>query len=333
MSFRRRLYTQPQALFLRKALFQVHLWLGLALGLYIVMLSLTGSALVLRGELDQAFETPRPAFEPDRRVLSSEELTSAALRVYPGYTVSRLGDRVRRRNPVIEIWLDRGADHKERLLNPYTGEDLGDAVTPGTRAILWLASLHDELLFSETGRFWNGIGSALVTVLCLTGAFIWWPGIKHWRRSMTVKWKAAWPRLNFDLHSAAGFWFFAIILIWAISGVYLAIPQPFGAVVDYFSDPEAILGDRAGDIFLRWLVRIHFGRWESDTLKAIWVVMGLVPVLLLVTGVVMWWQRVFRKRTVSPAATVVALSALAELDYGAQAGAPAGDRYLKGQGR
>lgn len=105
MSFRRRLYTQPQALFLRKALFQVHLWLGLALGLYIVMLSLTGSALVLRGELDQAFETPRPAFEPDRRVLSPEELTSAALRVYPGYTVSRLGDRVRRRNPVIEIWL------------------------------------------------------------------------------------------------------------------------------------------------------------------------------------------------------------------------------------
>ena len=313
MSYWRRYYTQPQALFLRKALFQVHLWLGLALGLYIGMLSLTGSALVLRGELDEAFATPRPAFEPDRGGLPPEELKAAALRTYPGYTVSRLGDRVRRRNPVIEIWLDRGADHKERLLNPYTGKDLGDAVTPGTRAILWLASLHDELLLGETGRFWNGIGSALVTLLCFTGAFIWWPGIRNWRRSMTVKWKASWPRLNFDLHSAAGFWFFAIIVLWAFSGVYLAIPQPFGAVVDYFSDPEAILGDRAGDIFLRWLVRIHFGRWESDTLKAIWVVLGLVPVLLLVTGVGMWWQRVLKKRVVSPAVVALALTAFVQV--------------------
>ena len=304
MSFWRRYFTQPQGLFLRKALFQVHLWVGLALGLYIVMLSLTGSALVLREELDDAFQTPRPVFEPNRRVLSSEELTRSVLRVYPEYTVSRMGDRVRRSNPVIEVWLDRGSDHKERLLNPYTGEDLGDAVTQGTHAILWLASLHDELLFGERGRFWNGIGSALITLLCLTGAFIWWPGIRNWRRSMTVKWSAAWPRLNFDLHSATGFWFFAIVFAWAISGVYLAIPQPFGAVVDYFSDPEAILGDRLGDIMLRWLVRIHFGRWESDTLKAVWVVLGLVPVVLFVTGVVMWWQRVLKKRVVSPVATV-----------------------------
>ena len=304
MSVWRRFLTQPQGLFIRKALFQVHLWLGLALGLYIVMLSLTGSALVLRGELDEALQTPRPRFEPARPVLSAEALRRAALAAYPGYTITSLGDRVRRRNPVIEVWLDRGADHKERLLNPYTGEDLGDAVTPGTRAILWLASLHDELLLGDRGRFWNGIGSALVTVLSITGAFIWWPGIKSWRRSVAVKWSAAWPRLNFDLHSASGFWCFVLILLWAVSGVYLAIPQPFGAVVDYLSDPEAFLGDRPGDIFLRWLVRLHFGRWESDTLKAIWVILGLVPVLLSVTGVVMWWQRVVRRRIVSPAVNV-----------------------------
>ena len=297
MTFWQRWVTQPQGLFLRKALFQIHLWTGLAIGLYIVLLSVTGSALVFRGELDEVFETPRPEYDPVARVLSTDELRAIAEREYPGYTIGRIGDRVRRRNPVIEIWMDRGTDHKERLFNPYTGADLGDAVPRGTRAILRLASLHDELLFGDRGRFWNGIGSALMTVLCITGAVIWWPGIRSWRRGVSVKWAAAWPRFNFDLHSAMGFWFFAIIAIWAASGVYLAIPEPFANFVDSISDPDAILGQRPGDVVLRWLTRIHFGRWQSHTLKTVWVVMGLVPVLMFATGVVMWWQRVLRKRS------------------------------------
>ena len=61
---------RPQTTFLRKAMFQVHLWTGLALGLYLVMLSVTGSALVYRNELDRYFATPRPAFDAAARPLA-----------------------------------------------------------------------------------------------------------------------------------------------------------------------------------------------------------------------------------------------------------------------
>ncbi len=54
---------QPQTLWIRRALFQVHLWMGLAIGLYIVLLSVTGSALVYRVELDRVFATPRPPYD------------------------------------------------------------------------------------------------------------------------------------------------------------------------------------------------------------------------------------------------------------------------------
>jgi hypothetical protein len=37
---------QPQKIWLRRTLFQVHLWSGLAVGLYILMMSMTGSVLV-----------------------------------------------------------------------------------------------------------------------------------------------------------------------------------------------------------------------------------------------------------------------------------------------
>ena len=42
---------EPQRVQLRKALFQIHLWAGVGLGLYIFFMSLTGSVLVYRNEL------------------------------------------------------------------------------------------------------------------------------------------------------------------------------------------------------------------------------------------------------------------------------------------
>jgi uncharacterized iron-regulated membrane protein len=45
---------QPQRLWLRRAFFQVHLWTGISLGLYVLMISLTGSVLVYRNELFRA---------------------------------------------------------------------------------------------------------------------------------------------------------------------------------------------------------------------------------------------------------------------------------------
>lgn len=39
---------------LRRALFQVHLWLGIGIGLYVLLISLSGSAIVFRREMDRA---------------------------------------------------------------------------------------------------------------------------------------------------------------------------------------------------------------------------------------------------------------------------------------
>ena len=55
---------------------------------------------------------------------------------------------------------------------------------------------------------------------------------------------------------------------------------------------------RAGDIALYWLAQLHFGRFSGGYVKALWVVMGLVPAILFVTGAVMWWNRVLRKKNI-----------------------------------
>jgi uncharacterized iron-regulated membrane protein len=50
---------QPQRVKLRKALFQIHLWSGIAIGLYIFFISVTGSVLVYRNELYQLVTSER----------------------------------------------------------------------------------------------------------------------------------------------------------------------------------------------------------------------------------------------------------------------------------
>jgi len=293
---------QPQTLWVRRALFQVHLWTGLAIGLYIVVLSVTGSALVYRNELDRYFATKRPVYDATAKRLTADELRAAAEKAYPGWSITRVGDRITRRNPTIEIWAERQGEKKERLFNPYTGADLGDSVTKGEYFVLWLARLHDELLFDRPGRYWNGMLSLVMTVLVVTGLIVWWPGSSRWKRSLKIKASSGWRRFNWDLHSAIGFWLFLFMLMWGISGFYLGVPEPFSNFVDAISDPDAYLGERPGDVVLLWLTRLHFGRWRNaPVLKAVWAVIGLVPALMFLTGVIMWWNRVVRRRRVETA--------------------------------
>ena len=291
---------------LRKASFQIHLWVGLAIGLYILMLSVTGSALVFRREMDRAARPQGPPLVADKPILSKEALARSAERAYPGYTVDRVGDP-QRRTALVRVVLQRnGAEPLERDFNGYTGEDLGEPWPWQAEALLTLAELHDDLLLLDDrrGRFWNGIGSILVTLLCLTGLVLWWRGLKVWRRGFWFTWRAGWPRFNFDLHSSLGVWFFAILLIWAVTGIYLAFPDPFTVAVDWYWGPiENFETERFGDVLLAWLVRLHFGRWRSHTLKVAWVIMGLIPAVMFVTGAAMWWHRVVvRRRTTAESA-------------------------------
>src|SRR5450631_4097032 len=84
---------RPQNVWLRKALFQIHLWTGIGLGLYVILMSVTGSALVFRREMTRSLaREPRVAAGPGAR-MSEEELSRIAARAYAGYDVDRVSLR------------------------------------------------------------------------------------------------------------------------------------------------------------------------------------------------------------------------------------------------
>ena len=99
-----------------------------------------------------------------------------------------------------------------------------------------------------------------------------------------------------------GFWTFALIFMWALTGFYLVFQESFAPLVDYIEPyNEETFEPRQIDQVLVSLGRAHFGRvrgWRPDVtlgIKYLWVILGILPAVLAVTGALMWWTRVIRR--------------------------------------
>lgn len=287
------------------------MWIGIAVGVYIFMISVTGSVLVYRNELYRA-ATPEPIISsgPGSR-LTDNQITQAATRLYPGYRVVHLG-RAIDLDQAIDVWLKRGVVIKKRLFDPRTGRDVGDSIPAGIRVMSMLLDLHDNLLGGKSGRKVNGFGALAVLTLAATGLVIWWPGVKTWRRSLTLPSNLGWKRLNWHLHSAIGFWSLGFTFVFAVSGIYLANPELFQNFAERFEPLTAAnAGLRIGDRVMYWVAILHFGRINGigipcngpgicdQTTKAIWALFGMAPAAMFVTGAILWWNRVLGPRWAS----------------------------------
>lgn len=240
MSFLRR----PQRVWFRRAIFQIHLWVGIAFCLYVLVIGVSGSILVFRDEL-QSWSRPdlmrsahiaRPHVRPPGWQMDT--VAQTVRRAYSNQTLTYLYAPGVRGENYMAYLRDRQNRYNYAFVSADDGSVLG-YVRSGSGWIETIADLHFRLLAGGTGFIINGIGSACLLLLCISGAVIWWPGTKTWRRALTVDFKRRWRRINFDLHSAVGFWTLLILSVWAISGVYFVWPKQFVAAVSVISPARA----------------------------------------------------------------------------------------------
>ncbi len=204
---------------MRRVLLQLHRWVGLASGLYILIICLSGCLIVFRRELDRT--------------------------LCPG-----------------DIVVTPSGRHIRTVCEPTF--------------VSRLAEFHDHLSLGRSGLLFNGLGALVVMLMCLSGAILWWPGPTRWWRSLLLHPGVSPRRLLRDLHTVPGMWLLPLILLWCVTGLYFAYPALFNDLTD-----DAIA----------WVVRLHFGRAFGTPVETLWVILGLAPAGLVVTGVLMWLPR------------------------------------------
>jgi uncharacterized iron-regulated membrane protein len=214
--------------------FQVHLWLGILLGLYTAVIGLTGSALVFQHRIERHIT---PALYAVAAPLSRPAPLGPVLRsiasLFPHEAILGVDNlappRRHAAHPLI-VYLSTGSgaegtEQRMVSVDPSTGRILGSRMRyAGFLGVC--ANLHYYLLAGPTGYVINGICGCAFLLLCCSGWLLWWPGRAGLRRSLRVHWRARWKRLNWDLHSVGGFWTNPLLLAVVATGVFFVFPKP-----------------------------------------------------------------------------------------------------------
>jgi uncharacterized iron-regulated membrane protein len=202
---------------LRKFLFNVHLYLALIAGVFVLILGVTGCIMAFEPEIDHLLNAHLSYVTPGAHRLSLAELGAAVQKAFPG---ERPSGFLLSSEPNISA----GVATRRGLVavNPYTGEVLG--IRPGGQDFLgYVHQLHLRLLIrnrADTGKkivSWAGVG---MLVLLISGIYLWWP-VKR----IAIDRRATGRRFWFDFHNAAGIFSLAFLLVLTFTGLMIGFEE------------------------------------------------------------------------------------------------------------
>ncbi len=213
---------------LRRRLLFVHRWLGIILGVYFVMLGITGSLLVFAREIDRALNPELLTAAPAGEQQPLSAIVDTFRREYPDRPMSYVNYPLPP-NGVFNI--RSGPNQASQLyvyINPYTAEVIGDRTRIGS-FYGFLMYLHFYLFLGQAGWTLNGWGALLLTVLFLVGVWLWWPtrrsGAAVWKGRLSVRTDAGKSRLLYDLHNVVGVYPLVFFLIFTLTTLVFAFPD------------------------------------------------------------------------------------------------------------
>lgn len=220
----------------RKLLNDIHLWIGLASGLIIFLVCLSGTIYTYNTELREMAAPHLHQVAVQDQKKSIDELINSIKQEYPGDITAISIPRDPNKSYSISM---RPPNDKSKFgvtyyVNPYSGLLLGtsETKTKTDEFMGYLFSLHRWLLLDKIdqpifdalenrklGSYITGTATILFTIGLLTGMVIWFPKkVKNWKQGLKVKFSSNWKRINHDLHNSMGLYALVFLLLMGITG-------------------------------------------------------------------------------------------------------------------
>lgn len=227
--------------FVRRMLRQIHLWIGLSLGLLLVPIGLTGAMLVFDGEIDRWLNPARYAVTGSEVQQSADVYLANAGAAVAGAQAAMLRWPTAPGAPVTVLLRGgegggaMGAPGRPQMayLDPPTGRVLGVADMRGS-LIGFIHSLHANLMAPDfSGRQivgWAGLGLAAMVV---SGVWLWWPRNIAFLKAL---WWRRGARVSVNLHHLLGIWIAGPLAAMALTGAYLSFPQQARGLIGFFAE-------------------------------------------------------------------------------------------------
>lgn len=215
----------------RRAIFLIHLWVGLGLGLFFVVMGLTGSAMAWKDELYMWEARRLTAVQPTGERASLEAVIAGARRAMPHLKKSDLSGVFLDRNPRTPYLFFYGdfANHPNDghilMMDPYTAEPRRVILMRHT-FIGFVQNLHTSLFLGAKGTLLSGWGAVALTALVLSGLWLWWPRtLAQIRSRLAVQRGASFRRRLHDWHNVLGIYLWPLLLLLTVTTVGMALDR------------------------------------------------------------------------------------------------------------
>lgn len=227
-----------------------HRWFGLLGGLWLILLSVTGSIIVFYSEIDTALNRDLWFTQNSGTTLTPGELVEAAETAVPGAYVQimNLPDTPQHTAAAImapradaEIAPPRGL---QVFIDPYSGDILGERVfgtiSLSRRDIMGVIyELHIDLMLGETMVWFLGFVALLWIIDHGVSIYLSARSAKSWTQMFGIRRTHSPDKLVFDWHRALGMWLLPLTLMLAVSGLYLNWYDQVVRVISWVSPMSA----------------------------------------------------------------------------------------------
>ncbi len=200
---------------------KIHLWLGLASGIIVVWLGITGCILAFEKEIRDLTQTYRFIEGRGEHYLPPTVLKDSADKYLKGKETVLL-EYLGAENAALAYYYDDSL-YYQVFLNPYTGR-MQKAKDMETDFFAFITMGHYELWLGEPGRVIVSTATLIFLVMMISGLILWWPRNKAAaRQRFQFKWKPTTgkKRKNYDLHNVLGFYMTWVAIFLAITGLIM----------------------------------------------------------------------------------------------------------------
>lgn len=205
----------------RKAFLVFHQWAGLILGLVILVMAVSGAALVFRKQIERRIDSARFVVAPGGTRLSADDLVARARAVQPTAELVGVHFHGDATMPDLAYFSNKNYVH----LNPYTGAVLGTRARFG-EGFGWIEGLHKYLRIEpeNTGESITGYTALSFTLITASGLVLWWPATRRaLKAGLTLNGKLKGRPWNLGLHKTFGAYAAAILLVSSLTGMPMAL--------------------------------------------------------------------------------------------------------------
>lgn len=204
----------------RKAVGKLHLWLGLASGLVVFIVAVTGCLYAFKTEIEDLTQAYRYVPAETRPLLPPSRFEAIGQQLLPGKNLHSVTYRTGGRAAVLAFYHYEPTYYHLAYIHPYTGKVLH--VQDMSRDFFYqVLQGHYYLWLPPTiGQPIVASATLIFVVLLISGLVLWWPKNKAARKQrFSIKWTAAWRRRNYDLHNVFGFYVMGIAMLLALTGL------------------------------------------------------------------------------------------------------------------